>query len=267
MIDIHSHILPQMDDGAADFGCSLEMLRMAANDGITRIIATPHSKDGISTVVLESINDGVRRLNKIAEEHDINIEAFAGTEWLVEPDIPKLMKDGYGCVLAGSRYILVEFSPWQDPAFYRESIFEIMATGYVPILAHPERYSGVLKHPNTLFRYVQKGGLVQVNATSITGLEGKEVRNLVFRLMKHDLVHFVATDAHGVGRRSPVLSKAYGIVKKKFGADYCEKLFCTNGEKVLRDERITVPEPISFKRRIFGLLKPKDKMVGTKNKT
>lgn len=258
MIDIHSHILPQLDDGAADFGISLEMLRTAAEDGITHIIATPHSRDGESTVTLDSIKDGVRRLNLIAAEHDVDIKVFPGTEWAVVRNISKLLKDGYGCLLAGSRYILIEYSPWQDSAFYKESVFEIMSAGYVPILAHPERYINILRHPNSLVRFVQKGGLVQVNATSITGLEGKVIRNFVFKMMKHNLVHFVATDAHSVGRRAPILSKAYDIVKKKFGADYCERLFCINGERVVQDERITVPEPISFRRRMFSMFKTRE---------
>jgi protein-tyrosine phosphatase len=254
VIDIHSHVLPKLDDGATDFDFSLEMLRIAERDGITCIIATPHSRVRDMTIDLQSIVDGVKRLNQIAEENNMNVKVFAGTEWDIVLGIPKMISNGFGCSLAASRYLLIEYSPWQDIAFYQEQFFEIMAAGYVPILAHPERYASLLRHPNDLYRFVQKGGLFQVNAASVTGLEGPRMRKFVFSLMRHGLVHFVASDAHDTGKRAPVLKKAYIKVSRRFGKDYADKLFRLNGKCVLNDERIIVPEPIRFRRPLFRFI-------------
>lgn len=244
MIDIHTHVLQHMDDGAADENIALEMLRIAVVDGITEIIATPHSQVGKEIITRDEIDREVAALNRTAEKEGLNITVSSGCEWSVVSGIPELINKGYGCPLAGGRYVLLELAPWQDLSFYNNAIYEIMIAGYVPILAHVERYNSVLKHPGDLSRAIRKGVLVQVNANSICGNSGRKVRAFVMNLIKHRMVHFVSSDAHNTDNRAPVLSKAYGIVEKKFGAAMAEKLFYTNGFKVINDEQIYSDDPV-----------------------
>lgn len=244
MIDIHSHILPEIDDGAKDADTSGAMLRMAAADGITHIIATPHSLPGEYAVEFSRVKENVDRLNEYAGKENLDVKVYAGTEWSIGSGISGRIKEGFGCRLAESRYVLVELPMWQDPEYYKSSFYELMIDGYVPILAHPERYASLHEKPDLLERMISKGMLMQVNATSITGSEGRQIKRFVNKMIQRGQAHFVASDAHGTIRRPPVMSGAYRIVKRRFGRDTADALFTYNGMAVINDEEIITREHI-----------------------
>lgn len=244
MIDIHAHIIPDIDDGAKDSDTSLKMLRMAAADGITHMIATPHSLPGEYAVEFPRVKEKVDRLNEYAEKENLGIKVYTGTEWSIGNGISKRIKENFGCPLAGSRYVLVEIPLWQDPEYYKSAFYELMLDGYVPVFAHPERYGSLHEKPELLERMISKGVLMQVNATSITGLEGRAIKRFVYKMISRGQAHFVASDAHGTGRRPPKLSGAYNIVKRRFGQDTTDALFIANGMSVINDEKIIIREHI-----------------------
>lgn len=244
MIDIHSHILPRLDDGSTNANVSFEMLEIAAADGITGIIASPHSQAGKDLITKEAIDREVDALNQRAQKEGLGISVLPGCEWSVVSGIPELIEQGFGCSMAHGRYLLLELSPWQELSFYRNAVFEIMIAGYVPILAHAERCSSILRHPSELLRAIQKGVLVQVNANSVCGRNGRKIKTFVLNLIKKRMVHFIASDAHNTDSRPPMLSEAYEVVKKKFGEDTAQRLFYANGLKVMHDEQIYLDDPL-----------------------
>lgn len=253
MIDIHTHILPGLDDGAADIETSLEMLGMAAKDGTECIIATPHMIPGALEKSAESFNKTYQDIKRAAAVKVPGIEILPGAEIFLSPEVPALLEEGRVNTLNNTSYILVEFPMRSIPAYVNNVLYELRLKGYRPIIAHPERNIEIIASPNILYDFVMKGMLTQVNATSLTGLYGRKVRETALRLLKHKMVHFVATDAHTCKGRSPKLAGARRIVEAEMGEEEAQKLFEKNPRLMLENKEFVVPEPTMVKKTNKGI--------------
>ena len=237
-IDIHCHIMPGVDDGSPDLVTSLEMLRIADKNGITHIILTPHHKPMHHNVSPEHNVAYRKKLQEAAANAGIKAKLFSGNEIYYSDETMEELIDGRICSLAGSDYVLVEFHPTNPFKAIQNAAGRVQAAGYIPIIAHVERYSDIVSHPARVRDLIQMGCFIQVNASSVMGKYGFGISHFTKKLLKEELVHFIASDAHDTGRRAPHLLDCRNYVERKFGEDYGKKLFFTNPANVIRNELI-----------------------------
>lgn len=260
-VDLHSHILPFIDDGAEDEDISIEMLKIAYNDGIRHIIATPHFIPG----ELESIKATVRlRLSGLIEKIkniNLKINIYPGCEIFLSPDIPELLEKGMVCTLNNSSYVLIELPLMNIPPYTDELLYELQLKGYKPIIAHPERNNDIIVNPNILFDFVKRGILVQSNSNSFLGVHGRKVKETAFILLTHGMVHFISSDAHSIRTRAPRLQKTFKLITDKVGLENGLKLFYRNGIAVINNQDIEIPEPEQVKNKKSFLLTSLMKLV------
>ncbi|MCM1345442.1 MAG: hypothetical protein NC246_16610 [Muribaculaceae bacterium] len=237
-IDIHSHILPGIDDGAPNFDASMKMLRTAWADGIKKIIATPHYKPGHHNADPEKIHSLMDQLRREAEKEGIEAELYSGNEFYYHDGMFRKLEEGRAETLAESSYVLIEFGPMEGFGYIRGGLYEALAHGWRPVLAHVERYSAILGEPEKVEELIRLGSCIQVNAGSILGRTGMGAKQFVRRLLKEGLVHFVATDAHDTERRKPELSGCAKYISRKYGEACARRLFHENPMRILRNEYI-----------------------------
>jgi protein-tyrosine phosphatase len=255
MIDIHSHILPTVDDGAIDLDTALEMARQAVADGITSVVATPHHGNGRFENEANDIRRWTDELNEQLKAQGIGLNVLPGQEihtyrnWLDDLTSQKLTG------INGSRYMLVECSTslTLDQKFevqMEEIIHELSIAGFVPIIAHPERYSLFSKDITKLKFCVERGALAQLTSHSVTGQFGDKIQTASMRMLKNGLVHFIASDAHDTNYRMMELSGAYAWIERKFNRDYV-KLLKQNAIHAIHDEVIEPKLEKSEKRKWY----------------
>ncbi|MBP2656634.1 MAG: Protein-tyrosine-phosphatase [Firmicutes bacterium] len=242
MIDVHSHILPNFDDGAKDEETALAMLALAFENGTGTIVATPHVMVNEWLPEWETVVAECDRLAQLATAQGTDITICPGAEVAMEYDIlEKLEKPGPYCI-NGSRYILVELPANYIPAYADEFFFILQTRGFYPILAHPERNPELAHRPERLVEWIEKGILVQMNGTSITGKMGSRVMKFAEQLVVRRMVHCLGSDAHGLRTRRPKLTDAFEKISDLRGKAAAEAIAKQNPAKVLRGEEITIPE-------------------------
>lgn len=236
--DIHTHILPGVDDGAKDKDISMAMLRMAWKDGIRRIVLTPHNKPSRRNVSFKTIQKLSEQLLEEARQEGMEFTFCPGNEIYYRSDMIGDLEEGRACTMADTSYVLVEFNPMDDFDYIRNGIYQVLAAGYRPIIAHVERYSCMLSKPSRVEELKNMGCYIQVNAGSIMGQYGFSVKQMTKKILKQQLIHFVASDAHDTDKRAPRLSDCAKYVTKKFGESYSDRIFLENPDKMLKDEYI-----------------------------
>ncbi len=238
VIDLHTHFLPGIDDGAENFAEAVAMCRLAALDGCTGMVATPHQRRG------SWWNDDLELLDALREriEREVGreIALYPGGEIHVDRRFLDdfLAAPGEACgvlPLARSRWLLLELDVDAMPRDTYELIHELAVSGWRPILAHPELIPWLADEPDLIARLVGLGATVQVTAMSLTGEFGRRAQTDVHRLFDDGLVHFVASDCHGVARRAPGLSRARRLVEARYGDELAETVFDRNPQAVVAD--------------------------------
>lgn len=240
LIDIHTHILPGVDDGSASYEMSMRMLKSAADDGISAMILTPHDRPGHRHRHFPEMLARMEKLQSMMAEEEIDIELYMGREVYYRSGILENMGEDMAGTLAGSRYLLVEFNPMEDYGYIRNGIYSLLMEGYYPVLAHVERYQNVGAGKSGISDLIDMGCYMQVNAGSVTGEFGLKTRQFVKSILKRGQVHFIATDAHDLGKRAPHLSACADFISKKYGGDYSRRLFYDNPMDVIRDREIVL---------------------------
>ncbi len=236
-VDIHSHILPGIDDGAESITAAVDVLRAAFESGTRHIIATPHFITGSYDNDADSIHEHCQRLQSIIEDEGIGITIHPGSEVFLSLEIVELYDKGVICTMNDSRHMLIELPMNCMPIYTDDILYRLQLKGVVPIIAHPERNSVIAKEPGILENMVNRGILAQVNSGSITGRYGIRTRAAAMKLIKKGLVSFVASDTHCKGRYESFIS-AVNIVKRKFGQEAAERLFSSNGKTLLENGTI-----------------------------
>jgi len=250
MIDIHSHILPGVDDGAKSEVDSIEMAKEAVRQGITAIIATPHHRNGKYDNTREEILTNVDILNALFEKEDIPLTVLPGQETRLNGDMIEEIKNGILQPLNDTKYLFVEFPSANVPRYAKQMLFDIQVAGLTPIIVHPERNQELLEHPSRLYEFIQNGALTQVTAASIVGKFGKNIQKFSHQLIEANLTHFIASDAHNIKSRAFFFEAAFAEVKKKYGSDYFH-LFMENSQLLVDNYNINRLEPEKVKKKKF----------------
>jgi len=214
MIDLHIHILPGLDDGPPNMAESLDMARHAAAGGIKAVVATPHVAPGLYNNNRVSILQALQHFRAQLQAHEIPMAVHSGAEYLLDPDLPRLIKEQQILTLGdGGRYLLVEFPTAEIPVFAEQVLFEIALLGVTPVLAHPERNAELLRSPGKLLPFVERGVLCQGTAASFTGKLGTRVQQLAHHYLRHSCYQFISSDAHGAVNRKPELQAACTVIQ------------------------------------------------------
>ena len=228
MIDTHNHLLPAVDDGARDLEESLRMCRIAAEDGIGYIAATPHCFDGRFLTSPETVKRLVARLNEEMGSSGIPLTILSGMEVRIVPDLPELLADGQILTINNGKYVLLEFHPSQVPAGFPNLVLRLVNDGYGVILAHPEKNPDMQGSPEYLFNLLREFDpwqiLVQIAADSILGHSGFRTKRTAKILLKHNLVHLIASDAHSSTTRPQRLLSAVEAAGGMVGMDRAQQM-------------------------------------------
>lgn len=259
MIDIHSHILPFMDDGAADLKAALVMAQDAHNDGITTVIATPHHANGVYMNPAQEIGAAVEQLNEKLREAGNPLLVLPGQEIRIYGDLLDDLERGELLTLAGSRYILLEMPSSRVPRSMEETCHELIIQGYVPVIAHPERNAEIADDPSRLVKLIELGALGQLTAQSIAGTFGNKLQKLSLELCRRNAIHVIASDAHDHLNRPFGLSEAYAVVQKELGNTAFD-FFQHNARLIAANEEIVRVNPVQSSgklHRLFGFFSRK----------
>jgi protein-tyrosine phosphatase len=213
MIDFHSHILPYIDDGSKNFDMSVEMIKIAFEQGSKYICATPHFITGEFEISREAYNDKIEGLKNLGKLKGIDINILPGLEIYMHPDLPKLYREKKIWGLNDTSYLLIEFPMEQLPSYGENVFYELRLLGATPIIAHPERNLKFMKNTGLLLDLLEQGALCQLNAGSIRGMYGKEVKAFAETLVKNNMVHMIGSDAHNSSTRSPRLTSENTSIK------------------------------------------------------
>lgn len=234
LVDIHCHILPGVDDGSQSMGQSRQMLDLAWENGIRAIIATPHFMPEGRHPAPEKLRGMVEELREYAYTRQYDMEIYEGNEIYYHEEALKLLDEGMILPLAGSDYVLVEFSPADDARYIRNALVQLQSAGYEPILAHVERYMSLCRKPyDRIGELRDMGVLIQVNTHSIEGKMGPVHKKTAHDLLKKRWVDFVATDAHSDRGRSHAIEDCVKILRRKYPADYVEDILGGKARRLL----------------------------------
>lgn len=253
MIDLHCHILPGIDDGSRSLDMSLEMARMAVDDGIEVVACTPHIYPGLymnDTAGIKAARDALQRQ---FDEAGIPLKLTIGADVHLVPGLLQGLRDGIVPTLHETRYLLLEPSHHVAPPHFEESVFQLVAAGYVPVITHPERLTWVEDHYDTFANLVRQGCWMQVTAGALTGTFGGRAKYWGERFLGDGLTHIIATDAHSSGRRSPNMSKAREIAERMLGREEADLLVRGRQEHILKNSLPSeVPAPPTVERKESG---------------
>ena len=254
MIDIHTHILANLDDGASTLEESMEMCRMSSQDGIKTIVATPHILPGIYQNNRSTILPKVEELNAAL----INRERFQivpypplkirpGADVHFSPDLlDRYRNQELMTVDDHGRYLMVEFDFQSIPYRGEEVLFSLITHGVIPIITHPERNYELTRNPKRYYEMIKMGCLGQVTAMSLTGAFGSQVKRGAEKLLAHKLIHLIASDAHSINGRPPILSAGVRAAEKIVGKEEARKMVTEYPEVIIKGQRPNVPEPIKL---------------------
>ncbi|MFQ5677787.1 MAG: tyrosine-protein phosphatase [bacterium] len=258
MIDIHSHVLPKIDDGPTTWEETLDMMRQAEEDGITEVAITHHILSNLDYEREGEIITKYKELRQRLAMEKINVTIHLGAEIYSQADME--LFHTISTYNNNKKYFLIEFPMQGIPRFVADRFFELITEGMTPIIAHPERNIGVIRKPERAYEFVQRGALLQTNAGSILGRHGSPVKDTATILLNSNLVHFVGTDAHNTKRRPMQLRDAYEAVRDGWGEDRAKMLFFENPQRAIAGQPIQPPEPQPVEPLSKGLSKLIKKM-------
>ena len=254
MIDIHSHILSRLDDGAKNMEMSLAMLKMAEERGTKTIVATPHYIKGVYENEFNKVFKLYNELKLEAKNSCLNIQILLGQEIMLDNHSLKLCKDERLKGINDTRYMLIEFPMNEIPKDALDLIYELRLLNYIPIIAHPERYVYIYESITKINEFVQEGCYLQINTGSLQGIFGKSIQSCAKQLVRYGMANFIASDTHSLNTRNPSLIEGYEIAKT-IDKDVLEKVI-NNSNLMLSNKELNLDmEKINKKRSIFNFLK------------
>ncbi|MBA9025663.1 tyrosine-protein phosphatase [Peribacillus huizhouensis] len=253
LIDIHCHILPEVDDGALDLLECLDMANTAVGAGINHLFATPHHMNGQYINKKNEILARVTEVNKHLQQETIPLTIHPGQEVRIHQHlIISLEMDEVLTLDNRGKYLLLELPSGYVPIYTQEVIYQLLMKGITPIIVHPERNRELIEDPHLLFQLVQQGALTQLTSGSVIGLFGKKIKSFSEKIIEHHLAHFIATDAHNVGSRGFSLQEAFETITKTYGIDHTLN-FKENALTVLQGQSISIEPPIPIRKKILGI--------------
>ncbi len=248
MIDIHTHILPGLDDGSGSWEDSLAMARISVDSGVSGLVATPHSglPDRDPERHLELVNRRLAQFRTRLQEEKIPLVIYGGMEIFGTPDTPLWLRRGLLITLNHSRYVLIEF-PFRDYGRQSTGILEaVRALSLVPVVAHPERYRYVQEDPRLLNLWTDMGCLLQVNRGSLLGRFGETEQALSMGMLERGFVFTVASDTHSPRIRTPRMQDIQRLLREICGEKAAHRMLDTRPRRLLNNEVVSIPEPEWF---------------------
>jgi len=248
MIDIHSHILPNIDDGARDIEETFNIINEAIEAGFTDIISTSHYMQDSYVVDKTQRDIFINDIQAKLDENNINMKLYNGAEIYISSDLDMLVKNNIVPTLNNSRYILLELPMNSKIMYLEDAIHKLLSMNLIPIIAHPERYSYVQRNPNIIIDLVQKGVLFQANYGSIIGIYGKKPKKTVEKLLKNNMIHFLGSDIH---RQHTIYNNMGEILKsleKLMNKETIKLLTQKNPMNIINNEKIDIPNPIKIRK-------------------
>lgn len=252
MVDLHCHILADMDDGAQTMEDSIEMAKEAINNGIQSIVATPHYNHKYQNEKQKIVN-GVKDLNDRLLAENIPLTIYPGQEVRIYGDILQDYYQGKIQTLCETQYLFIEFPADHVPKYAEGLLYTLLLEGIIPIIVHPERNAQLIQQPDILYNLVDKGALTQITSSSVCGHFGKNIKKFTQQIIEANLTHFVASDAHNITSRSFRFNEALDVIEKEYGMDMVY-LLTENAQLVVDGQNIYKEIPTKIKRKkILGI--------------
>ena len=245
MIDLHCHILPGIDDGSRSWDESVEMARIAAADGITDIVATPHITPGLYDNTTASISVLVEEFSNRLATAGIPIRLHVGADVRVDPNVVSGVEAATIPVLGNRvRYLVAELPSQMIPPNIRELVYALQLRQIIPIITHPERHASMQQDPGLLRQLVVAGALAQVTAGSLTGEFGPVACRAANKMLGRNLIHLIATDAHGAEKRRPVLTTGVAAAAAIVGEEAARAMVLDTPRAILAGVPVVISEPV-----------------------
>ncbi|MBN8201827.1 tyrosine-protein phosphatase [Bacillus sp. NTK034] len=253
MIDIHCHILPGIDDGAKHMSETIAMAKIAVQEGIDTIIATPHHRNERYENEKKDILVKVDEVNRVLSKERISLKVLAGQETRIFGEFLEEYEAGKIVTLAESNYVFIELPSGHVPRYTEKLLYDIQLEGLTPIIVHPERNSEIAERPELVYQLVKSGALTQVTAASLCGQFGKKIKTFSQQLIEANLTHFIASDAHNNKNRIFKMAEAFDLIESRYGVDMVY-LFTENAELLVEGQNVMreIPEKIK-KKKFLGI--------------
>lgn len=254
MIDIHSHIIPKIDDGSKSIEMTLQMLKNAKNRGTNEIVATPHYLLEYGVATIKEVKKYVGEINELLKDEGIDVKVYYGQEvYFSERIIEDYLNNNIGTI-NDSRYMLIEFNMRKFDNNIFDILYELQVRDIVPIIAHPERYRDFIEKPSRINDFIKEGYLFQLNSGSVEGKLGEGARKTAEIFLANNIYNFIGSDAHNVTSRTTGIDEALSIIRKK--NKFSEEVFSKSSKNLIRNGDIEfLGQYIKEKKSIFSFLK------------
>ena len=247
MIDFHTHILPNIDDGSKSIEETFNLIKEAEKAGFKKIISTSHYLEKYYEVDVIERKAWIDTLNKTIKERNEEIELYLGNEIYFSDNIISLLEEGKATTINNTSYLLFELPLNAKPFNIYNIIYELLEYKLIPVLAHPERYTFVQSEPELVYDLIQKGVLMQCNYGSIIGQYGKKAQIIVKKLYENNMVHFLGTDVHKQNTIYERIPEILPKITEIIGEEKLKEITTLNAQKVLENKRIDIDEPKQIK--------------------
>lgn len=240
MIDLHTHILPEFDDGAYSFKESVRMAKLACEDGTNILVATPHcnQKGRYENYYNSNLVDSYNTLTNELKKQKIPVEVYLGMEIFASKHVVNKIEREELIGINHSSYYLIEFELNEDKNFMNDILMQMIQLGKIPLIAHPERYQIIQENPDVIYPWLEAGCLTQINGASLFGKFGSQAQWVSRAFLKNNCVTCVASAAHDSLGRSPCLSMAYNWISWRYGSHHANVLMNDNPLKIIKNETI-----------------------------
>ncbi len=233
--DIHTHIIPGVDDGPRSIELSRQILQQEYDDGVRTIICTSHWRRGMFEPSMRRLLANFEQVKEVAREIGDDLTVLLGCEFHVNMEMIETLKNGERPTMAQTRYVLAEFKNNVEKKYMRERCYALLTHGYQPILAHPERYDVIRKDVDFLRDLIKMGCYVQINSQSVLGDDGFFMKLFCKKIIRENLVHFIGSDAHDMDKRRPTMGRCVQYLDKLMGPEYTRRILIDNPKKLLSD--------------------------------
>ena len=259
MIDFHSHIIPNIDDGSRSIEETFNLLKEAKEAGFESIILTSHYIENYYETNVPERDMWVKAISENLQNKGIDINLYLGNEIYMSDNMMQLLIDGKASTINNSCYVLFEMPLNVEPMNLYDVIYSLQENKLIPVLAHPERYKFIQKEPELVYDLIEKGVLMQANYGSILGQYGENAKMIVKKFLENDMIHFLGSDVHRQNSIYKKIPQALEEIRKIIGEEKLEKLTTTNPKLVLANKRIDIEEPeefsLTFKEKLMMHLK------------
>ena len=247
MIDFHTHILPNIDDGSRSVEETFGLLKEAEEVGFNSVILTSHYIEGYYEESAAKRQAWVEAISKNLSKENVKLNLYLGSEIYITENTTKSLIKGNASTINNSNYVLFEYPLTTKPMNMYDEIYNLLDRNYIPILAHPERYTFIQQEPNLVYDLIQKGVLMQGNFGSFVGVYGEKAEIIAKRLIENDMIHFLGSDVHRTNSIYPLIHDVLEELEFLIGKEKIKELTISNPSMVLINQRIDINEPQNIK--------------------